>query len=210
MEDVTRLYLVACAQTTLDSKGVFQGPADHRLSRKGTSHAKLLRMHLKDHQIDSFYSSPYGGAFATASAIAAGHRRGVIRLRDLREMDFGQWVGRSPNQLKESDPDGLIAWQFTPHEYRMPGGETLAEVQSRVVSALEDVVSVEEGNVVCVVTHSIPLKTAMSHFLNEDLSIIWFTPRQESTALNIIAFQGDQATVTLVDSLEHLGKDRPT
>ncbi len=210
MEDVTRLYLVACAQTALDSEGVFQGPTDHQLSRKGTRHAKLLSKHLKDHEIDSFYSSPYGGAFATASAIAASHRRGVIKLRELREMDFGQWTGRPPNQLKESDPDRLITWQFTPHEYRMPGGETLAEVQSRVVSALEDVVSVEEGNGVCVVTHAIPLKTAMCHFLNEGLSIIWFTPRQESTALNIIAFQDDQATVTLVDSLAHLGEDRPT
>jgi alpha-ribazole phosphatase len=210
MGDVTTLYLAACAQTTLDSEGVFQGPTNHELSRQGLSHAKLLGKHLKDHEIDSFYSSPYGGAFATASVVAASHRRGVVRLKNLREMDFGQWTGKPPSQLEESDQEGLIAWQFTPHEYRMPGGETLAEVQTRVVGALEDIVSVDEGHGVCVVTHAIPLKTAMCHFLNEDLSIIWFTPRQESTALNIISFQDDQATVTLVDGLEHLGEDRPT
>jgi broad specificity phosphatase PhoE len=210
MEDVITLYLVACAQTTLDSEGIFQGSSDHQLSQQGTRDARLLGTHLKDHEIDSFYSSPYGGAFATASAIAASHRRGVIRLEDLKEMDFGQWTGRAPNQLKESDPDGLIAWQFTPHEYRMPGGETLAEVQSRVVHALGDVASAEEGNGVCVVTHAIPLKAAMCYFLNEDLSIIWFTPHQESTALNVIAFQDDQATVSLVGSLEHLGENRST
>jgi broad specificity phosphatase PhoE len=210
MEDVTRLYLVACAQTTLDTEGVFQGATGHQLSRKGIKHSKLLSGHLKDHEIDAFYSSPYDGAFATASTIAARHRRGVIRLRELREMDFGRWTGRKPEELRESDPDSLVTWQFTPPEFRMPGGETLAEVQSRVVGALQDIVSVEEGNGVCVVTHAIPLKTAMCRFMNEDLSIIWFTPRQESTALNIIDVQGDQATVTVVESLEHLGEDRPT
>jgi broad specificity phosphatase PhoE len=210
MDDVTTLYLVACAQTTLDSEGVFQGSSDHQLSQKGTGDARIIGTHLKDHEIDSFYSSPYDGAFATASAIAASHRRGVIRLDDLKEMDFGQWTGSAPSRLKESNPDGLIAWQFTPHEHRMPGGETLAEVQSRVVRALEEVVSAEEGNGVCVVTHAIPLKAAMCYFLNEDLSLIWFTPPQESTALNIITFQDDQATVSLVGDLEHLGEDSPT
>jgi broad specificity phosphatase PhoE len=92
----------------------------------------------------------------------------------------------------------------------MPGGETLAEVQSRLVDVLESIISVEEGNGVCVVSHSIPLKTIMCHFMNEDLSIVWFTPRQESTALNIIDFRDDEPSVTLVGNVEHLGEDRPT
>ena len=209
MEGVTRLYVVACAQTVLDSKGVFQGATDHKLSREGVKHAKLLSTHLKDREVSSFYSSPYEGAFATASTVAARHRRGVIRLMDLKEMDFGRWTGKPAQEVKESNPDHLIAWQFTPHDHRMPNGETLAEVQSRIVGALENIVSVEEGNGVCVVTHSVALKAAMCHYTNEDLSIIWFTPGQESTALNIIDFRDEEATVTLLGSLEHLGEDKP-
>lgn len=210
MEGVTRLYVVACAQTVLDGKGVFQGRTDHQLSRKGVKHARLLSAHLKDREINSFYSSPYEGAFATASTVAARHRRGVLRLKDLKEMDFGKWTGEPAQELKESNRDQSIRWQFTPQDHRMPGGETLAEVQSRIVGALESIVSVEEGNGVCVVTHSIALQAAMCHYTNEDLSIIWFTPRQESTALNIIDFREEEATVTLLGSLEHLGEDRPT
>lgn len=210
MESVTRLYLVACGQTTLDTDGVFQGPGDHQLSRNGVRHAKLLGKRLKEDQIDSFYSSPYDGAVATASTLAARHRRGVVRLKELREMDFGKWTGKPARELKESEPDQLIKWRFTPHDYRMPGGETLAEVQLRLVDALERIVFAEEGRGVCVVSHSIPLKAAMCHFMNEDLSIIWFTPRQESTALNVIDFRDDEPAVTLVGSLQHLGEDRPT
>lgn len=210
VEAVTRLYLVSCAQTTLDRNGVFQGATDHKLSRKGTKHTKLLSRFLKDDKIDSFYSSPYGGAFATAATLAARHRRGVVRLGDLREMDFGKWTGKRTEQVKKSDPDQLVTWHFTPHEHRMPAGETLEEVQVRMLRALDRILAVEQGNGVCVVTHAIPAKAAMCHFTNEDLSIIWFTPDQESTALNIIDFEDGQARVDKIGRLEHLGEEKQT
>jgi len=205
----TRLYLVSCAETTLDNEGVFQGSTGHQLSGKGIKHAKLLSKRLRNDRIESFYSSLYEGAFEAASLLAAGHRRGVVRLRDLREMDYGQWTGSTVKELKESDPELLIAWQFTPHQHRMPGGETLEEVQERVVRTLENVLSVERGNGICVVTHVIPIKTALCHFMNEDLSIIWHTSRQDSTALNIIDVEEHGARVVQVGSLEHLGEEGP-
>ena len=206
MRPVTRVYVVNCAQTTLDKKGVFQGSTGHQLSRQGIGDAKLLSTHLRDKEVDSFYSSPFEGAFKTASTLAAKHRRGVARSRDLRDMDYGEWTGKTVEELKESDPELLIAWQFKPHEHRMPGGETLQEVQERVVRTLENILSVEKGNGVCVVTHPIPVKAAMCHFMNDDLSIIWLGPRQDSTALNVIDFQEDKAQVQRVASLEHLGE----
>ena len=210
MEVTTRLFLVACAETTAGKDGVFLGPSNHALSRQGKRHARLLSEHLKGEGIDSVYSSPYNGAFATASTLAARHRRGVIRIRDLQEMDFGGWTGNTAQEVKESDPEQLVVWQFRPHEHCMPGGETLEEVQARTVDALEHIVSVERGNSVCVVTHAIPAKTAMCHFMNEDLSIIWHTPPQESTALNVIALADGEAEISLVGSLEHLGQESPT
>jgi broad specificity phosphatase PhoE len=204
-----RLYLVSCAETGLDREGVFQGSAGHQLSRTGIKHAKLLSTHLQNDQIDSFYSSPYEGAFKTASLLAARHRRGVVRLKDLRDMDYGQWTGSTVKVLKESDPELVIAWQFTPHEHCMPGGETLKEVQERIVRTLESTLSVERGDAVCVVTHAIPIKTTLCHFMNEDLSIVWHTPRQHSTALNVIDVEDHEVTVVQLGSLEHLGEEEP-
>lgn len=210
MQELTRLYLVSCAETSLDPERVFQGGTDHQLTGQGIRHARLLSKRLRDKRIDSFYSSPFPGAFKTASILAAGHRRGVIRLSDLREMDFGEWSGSSVDDLNESDEELLHTWRFQPHQHRMPGGESLEEVQLRVVVALEKTLSVEKGNAVCVVTHVIPVKAAMCHFMNEDLSMIWLTHRQESTALNIIDFENDEAEVVTVGSLDHLGEQART
>ena len=207
---MTRLYLVSCAQTTLDKERVFQGSSNHRLSREGIKHARLLNRHLKDERIDSFYSSPWEGAVHTASVLAARHRRGVIRTRDLQEMGYGKWTGKTVEELTESEPETLITWQFQPHKHRMPGGETVGEVQERVMRALERILSVEKGNGVCVVTHAIPAKAVMCHFMNDDLSLIWLSPRQESTSLNIIDFEDDEARVIEVGSLEHLSEKAAT
>ena len=201
---MTRLYVVSCAQTILDKEGVFQGSNAHRLSREGIKHARLLSKRLGAERIDSFYSSPWEGAFHTGSILAARHRRGVIRIEDLQEMDYGKWTGKAVEDLEKSDPETLISWQFEPHKHRMPGGETVGEVQERVVRTLDSILSVERGNGVCVVTHPIPVKAAMCHFMKDDLSLIWLTSRQESTTLNIIDFENDEARPMEVGSLEHL------
>jgi alpha-ribazole phosphatase len=207
---LTKLYLVSCAQTTLDKEGVFQGSSNHRLSREGIKQTRLLGRYLAAERIDSFYSGPWEGAFHTASILAGRHRRGVIRIKDLQEMDYGKWTGKTAAELKESDPEMLTTWQFEPHKHRMPGGETVGEVQERIVQALEKILSVEKGSGVCVVTHAIPVKTAMCHFMHDDLSLIWLTSRQESTAFNIIDFQNDDAQVIEVVSLKHLSEEVTT
>lgn len=207
---MTRLYLVSCAQTSLDKEGVFQGSSNHRLSREGIKHTRLLSGYLQAERIDSFYSSPWESAFNTASILAGKHRRGVIRIEDLQDMDYGKWIGKTVEGLKASDPEMLITWQFEPHKHIMPGGETLREVQERIVQALEKILSVEKGSGVCVVTHTIPVKTAMCYFMNDDLSLIWLTPRQESTALNIIDFEDDEARVIEVGSSKHLSEEVAT
>jgi len=204
MQAVTTLYLVVSAQTAAEQKGLFPGPADHILSAEGMRQIRLLSTRLSDQQIDSFYSGPYEAAFATASALSARHRRGVIRLPDLVDMEFGEWAGKTTAQVQKSDPEGLIAWRFTPHQHRMPGGETLQEVQSRVVAAVEEIVSAEQGRGICMVADAIPVKAAMSHFLNEDLSMFWITPAQESAALSIITWEEGEHTLALVGSREHL------
>ena len=129
-----------------------------------------------------------------------------MRIRDLQDMDYGKWTGKTVEELKQSDPHTLITWQFEPHKHRMPGGETVREVQDRVVQSVEKVLSVERGNGVCVVTHAIPVKAAMCNFLDDDLSLIWLTPRQDGTSLNIIGFENDEVRVIEVGSLEHLGE----
>ena len=53
----------------------------------------------------------------------------------------------------------------------VPGGESIAEMQSRMVAALEQVVADHPGELIVVVSHADPIKAAIAHFSGVHLDL---------------------------------------
>lgn len=200
----TVLYLVRHGETSLNRQRIFQGHLDPEPSGLGWEQAKRLALRLKGEKIGAFYSSDLLRAYQTASAIAAKHRQGVIRVKELRGIDCGEWTGKSVEEIEAVYPELLITWRFQPHRHRMPGGESVEQVQRRVIRAWQRISMEEAEHNICIVTHAIPVKSLMCHFMEDDLSLMWLTPRQDNGALNIIQFEGGKLRVIEVGSIEHL------
>ncbi len=200
----TVLYLVRHGETNLNKERIFQGHLDPELSPLGREQAKRLALRLKDEKIEAFYSSDLMRACQTASAIAAKHRQGVIKGKELRGIDCGEWTGKSVEEIEAVYPELLIIWRFQPHLHRMPGGESVEQVQRRVIRAWQRILMEEAGHNICIVTHAIPVKGLMCHFTEDDPSLMWLTPRQGNGALNIIQFEGEKPQVIEVGSIDHL------
>ncbi len=183
---------------------IFQGHLDPELSPLGREQAKRLALCLKDEEIGAFYSSDFLRAYQTASAIAAKHRQGVIKVKELRGIDCGEWTGKSVQEVEAINPELLITWRFQPHRHRMPGGESVEEVQRRIIRAWQRILEEEAEHNICIVTHAIPVKSLMCHFMEDDLSLMWLAPRQDNGALNIIQFEEGKPRVIEVGSIDHL------
>jgi len=87
----------------------------------------------------------------------------------LVELDYGEWTGRSFHDL-ESDPD----WRrFNMHRSlgRVPGGETMLEVQVRAMNELERLRRLHEGETVAVVSHAEWIRSVVLHFLGAPLDL---------------------------------------
>jgi alpha-ribazole phosphatase len=56
----------------------------------------------------------------------------------LREMDHGEWEGRSWKEIEGTDGDRLTAWMADWIGGRPPGGESLGEIEHRVAAWLAD------------------------------------------------------------------------
>jgi probable phosphoglycerate mutase len=54
--------------------------------------------------------------------------------------------------------------QRAPSRARFPSGESLAEMQTRMVTALEMVVAEHAGEMIVVVSHADPIKAAIAHY----------------------------------------------
>lgn len=78
------------------------------------------------------------------------------------EMDFGRWTGRRCAEL-----EGDATWQrfnrFRSGK-RIPGGETMLEVQARFVGELLRLRDAMSGGAVAVVSHGDPIRAAVAYF----------------------------------------------
>lgn len=86
-------------------------------------------------------------AVATADAIQ-GARTRLPHLPGLRELNFGDWEGRTAQDLYADDPDMIGAYWNDPESVRPPGGESFADLSARVNAAVDGLAA--EGELIAV------------------------------------------------------------
>jgi len=202
----TRLYLVRHGETLWNHAMRYQGHADIGLSEKGLEQARAIAVRLAKERIDAVYASDLKRTFETAALIAAEHGLPVTALKSLREIHFGEWEGLTRTEIAERYPEVSQRWWNNPLDTRIPSGESLRDVKTRVVAALLDIVAGHpDGNVV-VVSHGGSIRVAIGHFAKMDLNEYWRL-RQDNAALNIIeVFDQDRAMLLLFNDTSHLGQ----
>ena len=121
--------------------GWFQGWTDTPLNDVGRRQASELGQLLarRSEPIASLWSSDLIRASETASI--AGAAIGLRPLHDwrLREGLRGRWEGYEFQEIKAAEPEPYAAWRRADPTFRFPGGETLQDLQDRVLAALTDI-----------------------------------------------------------------------
>ena len=154
---MTSIILCRHGETDWNTQGRYQGRTDVPLNARGREQARALAFRLSDERVDVVYSSTLERAYDTALAIAKMHGLEVRRDPRLDEIDQGSWEGLRRDEIALRHPNELAAWQHHPIDLRLPGGETLEEVRLRVRSALDDMMLLHEGKVICLVAHSVSM-----------------------------------------------------
>lgn len=138
------------------------------LSEEGRVQAAALGRRLAAERVQHIFSSPLDRTIATAREIA-----GCCSLPEpevaepLIEIDMGEWTGREFGTFGE-DP-AWRAWNEERATARIPGGETMAEAQARIVSFMDDAVRRHDEQVIAIVSHADLIKAAVCHVLGLDL-----------------------------------------
>ncbi len=115
------------------------------------------------------YASPIERTTQTAAAVAERHGLQVQALPGVLEADYGEWTGGKIADLAKTDLWKTV--QRAPSRARFPNGESLAEMQTRMVVALEEVVARHRGELVVVVSHADPIKAAIAHYTGVHLDL---------------------------------------
>jgi probable phosphoglycerate mutase len=164
---MARLHLLRHGETDWNAEGRWQGHSDRPLTPVGVAQATAIAPAVAALQPVAIHASDLVRALDTAAPSAELCGLPVIVDAALREIDTGSWTGRRRSEILAAEPGavgrheaGEVAWE---------GGETFAELQDRVVDALERIAG-DYGSqeVIAVFAHGGVIRAAVAHAAGGD------------------------------------------
>lgn len=164
------IFLVRHAAHVVQGERLVGRMAGISLGEVGRRQADALGRRLSDEKLSTLLVSPSERAQQTARAIRD-HCPDLACRTDARldEVDFGEaWTGKTFGEL-DGDPDWQL-WNADRGRAATPGGETMGDIQLRVVSAIADLLASNGAVQAALVTHAEIIKAAICHVLRLPLS----------------------------------------
>jgi probable phosphoglycerate mutase len=106
------------------------------------------------HPWDEIVTSPLTRCRDFAEALAERHGLPLATEPELREVGMGAWEGKTPDQVRASDPDAYDAYYRDPVGRRPSGAESLEDLVRRVGNAYDRVVGARPGKHLLMVVHA--------------------------------------------------------
>lgn len=194
----TLILLVRHGQTATTGKVLPGRAAGLHLTETGHAEAEAVARRLGElKKVVAVYASPLERARETAAPIAAALNHKVQIHKGLLECDFGDWTGVQLSALMKK-PEWTTV-QRAPSTFRFRNGESFTEMQTRIISALDDIRTQHRGKVVVCVSHADPIKAAVAHAIGTHLDL--FQRIVISTcSVSAIAFSSTGPVVLTVNS----------
>ncbi len=166
----TRLVLVRHAVTPQTGPLLSGRKPGIDLSDEGREQAKAVGLRLAPPvRIDRIFASPIERTQQTAQAIAIHHNIDVVTLDGVIEAEYGDWTGGAIAELARTDLWRVV--QTAPSRARFPNGEGIAEMQARMVAAIDELIVNHAGENIVVVSHADPIKSAIAHYTGIHLDL---------------------------------------
>lgn len=133
------------------------------LNDEGRAQAEALGERLRDVPITTIYSSPLERTQETAAPLAQAKQLPVHVREGLGEVHYGDWTGKSLEELNKHELWRVV--QIYPSGMRFPGGDSMRNMQTRMVNELEAIVADHPREIVAIVSHADLIKAALAHYL---------------------------------------------
>ncbi len=169
----TTLIVIRHGETVANRENIFRGRMDFPLNEVGYRQAELLAKELLQYKLDAIYSSPLSRAIDTAKPIAKYQSLHIELEDDLTNICLGEWEGVPHKEISEKFPSEYDLWRTEPEKLKIPGGESLADVQARSVSAIERLVQKYCGQTIAVVSHRAVIKPLIAGLIGLPAPYFW-------------------------------------
>ena len=178
-----KLYIIRHGQTDWNIAKKSQGRQYIPLNERGHFQAQCLGKAMENRPITAVFSSPQIRAMETAIAVASPAGVPVIPVRDLMEINYGVWEGKTEEELLRDDRALYEAWWSHPAETAPPEGESINQVNERCRQAWKEIKPQLTGDA-AIVAHG----GLLAHFMEQLLG-------SESIAASTVAHNASITTI---------------
>jgi alpha-ribazole phosphatase/probable phosphoglycerate mutase len=141
----------------------YRGQTDDPLSEKGWRQMRAAT--AGERPWTAIVSSPLIRCRAYAEELAGETGLPLAFDERFKEVGFGVWEGKTPDEIKAIDADAVFNFKRDPVAYRPEGAEALDAFHARVVAAYEDILERHAGGHVLVVAHAGVIRMVMCRVL---------------------------------------------
>lgn len=188
------LYLLRHWPTACTAADRFCGRHDPPLLPEARFRVRDFAAAWDDAPWAAVYASPQRRASETAEIVGDHHGVAVRRDDDLRELDYGDWDGRSRPEVEATS--AYRAWAADPVARRPPGGEAGREVLLRSLRVLSRIAGDVPRGSVLVVSHKAVIRLLTCYLLGMDVRR--FRDRVANPSGSVIAIGSWGATPMLL------------
>lgn len=163
------LYFLRHGQTECSRSNSYCGSIDPELTPDGMEMAQVFADTYASMHWKAIFSSPMRRTIATAKPLCD-----IVKLqpelRDgLKEINYGQWEGKSPETVSVDFHDDYIRWLADPAWYEPTGGEMAIAIASRAMQVIEEIKQrYTDGNVL-VVSHKATIRIMLCSLMGIDV-----------------------------------------
>lgn len=168
---MAKVFLFRHGQTTDNIDNDFSGVREVDLTQAGVEEAKGIGERLKNEKVTKAYQSNQIRSKHTLELVLNGFHQGVQVVTDprIKERDYGNLTGKNKDEVAKVDPKNYALWHRS-YETAPPGGESIKDVEKRVLEFLSEAIPTwKKDDVIFISAHGNSLRPMRRYF--EKLSI---------------------------------------
>ena len=206
---MTTLLLIRHGESMANTEKRFAGHWDIPLSPLGQRQAETTAAYIADtYTVGAVYASDLARAYDTGKAVADRLGLCAVPERGLREIMAGDWERATFDELAETYPDSYTVWRQDIGNAVCDNGESVADLQKRVLGTLTRIAEAHDGQTVVIATHATPIRALQCHSEGKPLADMKNIPWVSNASLTTVAYEGGTFRLICAGDDRHLGTAR--
>lgn len=182
------LFFLRHGETVASRTDGFCGTTDVQLTAAGVIMAQDFAVAYSQLDWTAIFASPMIRTISTAKPLCDLINM-EMQLRDgLKEINFGQWEGKTPAEVNQQYHDQYVRWQSEPGWNAPPNGERAIDIARRSSEVVEEIEQTYQSGNVLIVSHKATIRIMLCSLLGIDVGRYRDRIDMPVAALSIVEF----------------------